>query len=111
MAREFAKKLSEIATNSKPDAPLGVCIKVDGSIDVVSADDAEMRALIGEYPQYVPCTQDSLGQLQAGIWCDEYGVQNKKPFNATAVDLLGSQVFGGRLLGTVIVTLPDPSED
>ena len=66
-------------------------------------DGPALRRLIDcEYFQMVPCTVAPLSP-KVELWLDEEGGAKPGNHNAVATDLLGSQVYGGRLYGNVVV--------
>lgn len=80
-----------------------VQIKVQGELSVVTGycDGARLRKLLDcKWVQMVPCTHGELtGKYE--IWCDEEGMAS--PVNAPATRMLGAQVHGGVLRGTVLL--------
>jgi hypothetical protein len=53
--------------------------------------------------QLIPCTKGALEDAGCVIWCNEEGAIDGTPINKLASKLLGCQVHGGKLRGTVIV--------
>jgi len=64
----------------------------------------ELYKIIGcKMVEYVPLTVGNLNG-KGCIWCDEEGMINKSAINKSASEVLGNQVHGGVLFGTILVT-------
>jgi len=69
----------------------------------------ELYKIIGcKMVEYVPLTVGNLNG-KGCVWCDEEGMINKSAINKSASEVLGNQVHGGVLFGTILVTC-DPEE-
>ena len=98
------------------DSGKAVVFKPDGSWEVIdgrydAVDYKTFKTKIGcDMLQYVPCTVDPL-RWRAQVVCDENGYFNNQTQNILAMILVGQQVCGGMLLGTIVVCPEEDAEE
>ena len=80
-----------------------VFIAGDASIDFLDHEASDIKKTLPvDRFQCIPCTEPPLEQI-AEVWCDDEGMLNGRKFNAVATGLVGNQVYGGMLVGPILL--------